>query len=268
MLEVLPSEPSDQVVLPIGIEKDGQRYRNVVIDEFCGVDEALISNKKKTGGNPAKGMTLVLARSIQEIEGLVSRKTSSYGLIDYMIARNMYQIDRDFLFSRMQILADRDNSMYRGTCRRCTKNIEEDVLLSELPIRYLKDEETPEVAFELPAGYVETIQKGEHRGKKRVHKQGVIRYSKGSDQEHVAMIAENNPAQALTALLAACILKLGELPNIDQDIVSKFRSRDRRYLFRMIRDHAPGLKIWKYMYCYNCGFDKVEVTVDFTSFFD
>ncbi len=263
-----PSEPSDQVVLPIGIIEDGQRFRNVVIDEFCGVDEQLIANKKRTGGNSAKGMTLVLARCIQEIEGLVPRKKNSYQLIDHMIPRNMYQIDRDFLFSRMQILAERDESIYRGTCRRCNRNLEEDVLLSEVHVRNMLDNESPELPFELPRGYMETIRKGEHRGKQVVHNSGVIRYSKGSDQEHVAMIAEDNPAQALTAMLAACITRLGDLSNVDQDIVSKLKSRDRSYLFRLIRDNAPGMKIWKFKTCYNCGFDKVEVTIDFSSFFD
>lgn len=257
------NEPSEFVRLPIGIEKGGVRYRDVVIDELSGVDEALIANKKKTGNNSAKGLTLVLARAIQSIEGLVPRKKNPDTLIDHMIPRIMYQADRDFLFSRIQLLSERDETLMRGTCPKCQTVYEEDVLISERPVKEWPEDKPCELEFELKKGYLEVV-----KNKNPIaHKKGVIRFTKGKDQEAVAQFAMDNPGQAMTAILAACITKLGTLDNIDQTIASRIKSRDRRLLFNLIRDEAPGMKMWEFKTCYECGYDKVEAIVDVSAFF-
>lgn len=256
-------EPSEHVRLPVGVEKDGVRYRNVVIDELSGVDEALISNKKKTGGNQAKGLTMVLARSIQEIEGLVPRKSNPDTPIDPQIPRMMYQVDRDFLFSRIQMLSDKDATVMRGTCARCRASHEQEVLISERPVKEWPDDKPLEFEFELMRGYAE-VTKGEDPV---FHKKGILRLPRGRDQEAVAAISQDNPGQAMTAILAACIQKLGTLDNVDQTIAARLKGRDRRYLFNLIRDEAPGVKVWDFVTCYNCGNPEVEAILDLSGFF-
>lgn len=256
-------EPSEYVRLPVGYEKDGVRYRNVVIDELSGVDEALMSNKKKTGGNQAKGLTLVLARAIQEIEGLVPRKSNPDTPIDPQIPRMMYQVDRDFLISRVQMLSDRDETVMRGTCTKCRATHEQEALISERPIKEWPDDQPLEMEFELKKGYAEII-----KGQDPVyHTKGTLRLPRGRDQEAVAALSQDNPGQAMTAILAACIKNLGTLDHIDQTIAARLKGRDRRYLFNLIRDKAPGVKVWDFVTCYNCGNPEVEVILDLSGFF-
>jgi hypothetical protein len=254
----VPEEASEYVTLPIGFEKDGNRYRNVVIDELSGIDEALVSNKKKTGGNVAKGLTYVLARSIQEIEGLIPRKKNSDSLIDHVLVRNLYQADRDFLFSRIQMLTGNDRTMLRAQCPRCENLYEREILLSKQPVENWPEDKKCTISFELSRGY---------RDGKELHKKGVLRFPRGSDQEAVAVMAQNNGAAAITAMIAATVISLGTMEGIDQHIASKLKSRDRRAILNAVRDNIPGMKMWEYVTCYNCGNDKLEAKVDISSFF-
>lgn len=256
-------ELSDHVTLPIGIEKDGIRYREVVIDELGGTDEQLIANKKKTGGNSAKGLTLVLCRSIQEIDGLVSRKRKPEAMLDRSLIRGMYQVDRDFLFSRIQLLTGNDETQMRGQCKRCKEIIEEDCMISEIPIVQWPADQPCELEFSLPRGYHEP-QRG---GPPKVHRDGVLRFPRGIDQENAAPIAATNTGKALTAMLAACITKLGTLENVDTAITERLKSRDRAYLFRLLREKLPGMRSWKVLPCWNCGNEEVETIVDISAFF-
>lgn len=253
---------SEYVELPIGIEIEGIRYRRVVIDETTGVDEQLASNKKKTGGNGAKAMSLVLCRSIQEIEGLVERKKNPDSLIDRKYVREMFQPDRDFLFSRIQILVGNDTSALRGRCKDCGESYEEEIFLSEREVRKWPDKEPCELSFELPKGYLE------HKSRKDsvLHRNGILRFPRGRDQENLIPLAKDNTARAMSAMFAACITKLGELNGIDQEIAAKLKSSDRRYLFGLIREKMPGLKQWEDVVCPECG-RTIEALVDLSGFF-
>lgn len=257
------AEVSDHITLPIGIEKDGVRHRNLVIDELGGVDQELASNKKKTGGNGAKALSLVLCRAIQEIDGLVERKSNPERLIDRNIVRGMYQADRDFVISRIQMLAGNDETTLNGQCGKCGERHEEEVLLSELPVTEWPTDKPTEFAFTLPRGYAEPVK----RGKPKLHQEGIMRFARGSDQEAVSPIAKENKGRAMTAMLAACITKLGDLPNVDTDVVRRLKNRDRSYLFRAIRDNTPGLRQWREVSCVECG-ASLEVVVDLSGFFD
>jgi len=249
---------SDNIVLPIGIEKNGVRYRNIVIDELSGIDESLAANKKKTGGNPAKALTKVLARCIQEIEDLVPRKKNPDKLIDESITRNMYQCDRDFVLSRIQILSEQDDAVLRGKCPKCQTVVEQDVKISNRKIISWPKDKPAQIDFELKRGY---FKDGVH------HRKGTMRFTKGADQEHVAMLAMDDYAKALTAMFAATIIKLGDMDGIDQDIASKLKSRDRRLLFNLVREQTPGILMWEFLQCYNCYYDEVEAVLSMSSFF-
>lgn len=250
------SEISEQVELPIGIEKDGARFKTVVLDEFSGVDEQLMADKKKVGKNNAKGMTLVLSRAIQEIVGLIPRKKNPDALLDYNLIRNMYQIDRDFLYSRVLLLAERDETVTRGQCAKCGEIIEEQTLLSDQPVIPWPTEQKTEIEFELKKGFF-------YEGK--WHKKGSLRFVRGSDQEQLSIISQTNRAKAVSAMFAACITKIGEMDGLDQSQAARLKSRDRLVLLNTIRDKTPGLKMWSMMTCPSC-MAEVEGILDLTGF--
>jgi len=248
---------SDRIELPIGIESEGTRYRTIVLDEFSGVDEQLMSDKKRVGNNSAKGMTLVLSRAIQEIEGLVPRKKNPDALLDYNLIRNMYQIDRDFLYSRVLLLAEKDETVLSGTCPKCGELVEEQVLLSEQQVVPWPTDQATEIEFTLNRGFY-------YEGK--WHKEGKIRFARGSDQEQVAIIAQQNRAQAVTAMIAACVTKLGDMDGLDQSQASRLKSRDRLLLLNTVRDKTPGLKMWSKLSCHSCFYSDVEAVLNLTAF--
>lgn len=252
---------SDIVTLPIGIDHDGSRYRTVIIDEMSGVDEELVSNKKKTGGNGGKAVSLVLCRCIQEIPGLVERKRSPDSMIDREIVRKMYQCDRDFLIARIHMLAGNDETVLAGKCPRCDALHEEEVLMSKLPVSQWPVDKPAEMEFDLPVGYTVS-----ERGKPPVtHTKGVFRFPRGVEQELVAAIRDN-PGQANSAMIATCIKKLGTFGSIDQEIAKSLKSRDRRYLMDEVKNQMPGMRQWKAYDCGECG-REFDLTVDMTAFF-
>lgn len=248
---------SDHISLPIGLEVEGTRYRSVVIDELCGKDEELATDKKKTQGNGAVGLTLVLCRAIQEISGLVERKRNAEHMVNRDHVRNLYQADRDFILSRMLILADRDETVYTGRCS-CGEEFEESALISKVPVVVWPDGK--------PCGFEFTLPKGVRDEKGVVHTKGWMRFPRGVEQELVAPLARESQGRAMTAILAACVTKIGDIDQIDQDLMRSLASRDREYLMGQVKINIPGLRQWKEVECWSCGrtFDAI---VDLTDFF-
>jgi hypothetical protein len=222
----------------------------------------LVADKKKTGGNGAVGVSHLLARCVQEVEGLVPRKAKADAQIDRMIVRGLYQPDRDFLLSRILMLSGHETVSYRGQCDKCRTVCEETVTLASIPVVEWPADQACEIEFELPVGYT-VIEKGVPV----THKKGVMRFPRGVEQELAFPISQDNAAQGLTAILAACITKLGTLESVDQEICARLKSRDRSHIFRAVRDQMPGLRMWKHVYCDKCGNPEVEVTLSFGAFF-
>lgn len=249
-------EVSDHVTLPVGVDDGtGTRFREVVVDEMSGIDDELVSGKK-SGGNGAKGLSLVLCRCIQSIEGLVEQKKNSESLIDRQIVRRMTQADRDYLVSRIFMLGGADDAVMQGKCPRCETSREEEVFMSDLQVVRWPDDKPPGFEFELPVGY---------RGQDgKLHRKGWMDFPTGAIQENIATL---KGALIITAMLTACIKRLGSLETVDQEIVKRFKSRDRRYLMDELKFKAPGLRQWKEVTCSEC--DKAfDIRVDMSSFFD
>lgn len=252
-------EVSDHVTLPVGVEDaSGVRHREVIIDEMSGIDDELVSGKK-AGGNGAKGLTLVLCRCIQSIEGMVEQKKNPESLIERDIVRRMTQADRDYLVSRIFMLGGSDEATMQGSCPRCGISNEEEIHMSDLPVIQWPADKPLEIPFELPIGYRQT-----GRGPDVVHKTGVMRLINGVDQENLAQLGG---AAIVTGLLAMCVKKLGTLENMDQEIAKRLKSRDRRYLMELLRTETPGLRQWKTVSCSGCS-REMAIRVDMTSFFD
>jgi hypothetical protein len=79
---------NETVTLPVGLEIDGTVYKTVTISEMNGYDEENMS-ARSIQNNGAKAQTILLRRSIQEIEGLVSRKRDPNELIKTEYVHNV-----------------------------------------------------------------------------------------------------------------------------------------------------------------------------------
>lgn len=249
--------PDEHVVLPVGIKKDGELYKELFIEQMSGVDDHNIATK--AGGNGAKSVTYVLARCIQEVPGLLARKQNPEKLFDLALARAMSIPDRDYVLSRIYMLGGRNDSILAGECPRCERIYEENVLLTDLPVIPWPEDDPWEIPFTLEVGSPEEPEGG---GATIYHKEGVIRFPTGKDIEYLAQI--KNPAQMVDATLAACITQLGTLTSLDQERMKRLKSQDRQLLMTTVQRELPGFRQWKEVQC-TCGRD-YDVKIDLTAF--
>jgi hypothetical protein len=249
--------PEDTVELPVGLRKDGQVYRTVVIDELCGIDDHLVV---KSGGNGAKAMSTVICRAVQEVPGLLRAKKDPEKLFNREFARALTEIDRVFLITRIFMLSGRNESAFVGRCRHCTKVHHERAFLSQLGVRSWPDDKPPQVEFHLKKGFKDKTDSGETA----FHKDGVLRFPLGKESELLGKI--ENEAEATDSLLAACITSVGDYGKVDTSMVKALKRQDREELMFSLSDSLPGIKQGKWITC-DCGME-MELRLDLISFFE
>ena len=96
----------------------------------------------------------------------------------------------------------------------------------------------------LPVGY--TDDKG------RVHRQAVLRKMCGKDEE---LLYDDtlNSGHLVTELLKNCLVRLGELTEIDSGLVSQLFTADRNYLLLELRRITLGNDLHSLYNCPHCG---------------
>jgi hypothetical protein len=252
------SEASDAVTLPVGLEIDGVRYRKVFIDELTGTDDHLLAGKKASK-NASKSTSNVLARCIQEIEGVVPRKKNPDALIDVSLVQKMYGMDRDFILAKIHQLSGKNELVLAGSCPRCKAIYEENGTIDTLDVVEWPEDKPCEVPFELEIGIPQVV-----NGNTIWHKNGILQFVTGKIQELSGEI--DNAADQIDALLCASIKQVGDMTAVDRTQVKKMRSRDRQALLEIIQYDYPGMKMWKTVACENCD-REFEAQADITSFF-
>lgn len=251
-------EADELVRLPIGILKDDELYREVVVEQMCGIDDHNISTKNP-GDNGNIATSLVLCRCIQEVPGLLTRKQDPEKMFDRALARNMTNPDRDYILARIYMMGGRNEAVMAGKCSRCEEMWEEDVRLSELPVIEWPEDKPREIEFTLETGF-RVVEKGV----KTYHKDGAMKIPMGKEAELVGKI--RNPAAALDAMIASSVVRVGDLTSVDQSMAKRLTSTDRQLFILTAQQELPGLRQWKDIEC-NCG-GNVELRLDLTSFLD
>lgn len=249
--------PDDHVVLPVGLLKNGVNYRDVYVEEMCGIDQHLVSSKK-AGNNGATAVSLVLCRCIQEIEGLLDKKQNPEKMFDRGLPRALCVPDRDYLLTRIFMLSGRNEALMAGECPRCRRVWEESVLLSKLPVIPWPEDSPREVEFKLEIGFRESVS-----GSYVYHKDGALRFPAGKDQEMAGGL--DTPAAVLDAMVASCVVRVGTLTSVDQEMAKRLKTRDRDILMEVIQRGFPGIRQWKDVTC-QCGCE-YTITLDLSSFF-
>jgi len=249
---------SEHVRLPVGIRKEGTVYRDVYIDEMCGIDDHLIASKEAQN-NGAIATSLVLMRCIQEIDGLLERKKNTEKKFDRALVRKMTQVDRDYLLSRIYMLGGSNDVVMAGKCPRCGSVWEETAFLSQLKVIEWPDDKELELPFELIRGVYDNSD-----GVGVYHKEGTIRFPTGADSELIGKLG--NSAEMVDSTIAACVTKIGTLDHIDTEMAKRMKTRDRQKLMVTIQQDLPGLRQWKTVKC-DCN-REFEIVCDLTAFFD
>ena len=248
---------NDRVVLPIGLEIDGIRYRNVVIDEMTGIDEENLSSRK-VRNNGAKAITLLLRRCIQSIEGVLEQKRDPLALIDEKYVRNMYVADRDFLIMCIRTISGDSELLMNMNCPSCGSEIDKLVNLKELDVYEWDENEPVEITVDLPRGfYNQDTQQYNNR----------VRWAfpKGVAQERLASLPENEMGTNLIAIGLRSVEGRESIPSSDE--VRRLSVRDRGALADAIVENMVGVETKIDICCDNCGheFDSEVNTVGFSN---
>lgn len=248
-------QPSDQIKLPVGLEIDGIRYRDVVIDERCGVDDENAASRK-IKNNGAKAMTVVLRRIIQGIPGLVEQKKDPYSLIEARYVREMFAVDRDSVFIGAMLLGADAEFTQESRCPSCNAINEDVVDPHELDVYEWPEDQPAELNMVLPVGVRD--------GSGALHREFVWRFPTGLDQEKLAAVPRNTFA---TTLIATCCKKLGSLDRRpDTEAIRRMKSRDRAFLLNTVRHQMPGIDLRLDCACEACG-QEWDGDVDLTRLF-
>lgn len=248
---------SDRVTLPIGLEIDGVRYREVVIDEMTGIDEENLASRK-VRNNGAKAITILLRRCIQSIEGVLPRKSNPLQLIDEKWVRNMYVADRDYLVLCIRALSGNSEVLTTSECPECGAEDSQLIDISDLDV-YEWDENTPAcIDVDLIRGFMDSRTK-------EFHKKLKWSFPKGIAQEKMASLPEHQMGTALIASGISEVEGLEYVPSAEE--VRRLSIRDRNTFAEAIVENAVGVDTQVEVCCGNCGFEyTVEVnTVGFSS---
>jgi hypothetical protein len=236
---------NDKVILPIGIEVDGVRYREVFIDEMTGIDEEHLSSRK-VRNNGAKAITLLLRRCIQEVPGVLERKRDPLSLCSEQLVRNMYVADRDFLIMCIRVLSGDSEILSTVDCPSCGIEGNHLLDLKHMDV-YEWDENSPvEIKVDLPRGFYDKTL-GEYR--KRV----TWAFLKGFSQERIASMPDNETGTNLIAMGLRAVEGMETLPMPDD--VRKLSVRDRNAFAEAIVENAVGVETKVELCCDSCGHD-------------
>jgi hypothetical protein len=249
-------EISDTVRLLVGIEHEGELFRTVRLDEMTGYDEELLANPKFKAV-PARGITAMLRRVVQEIPGVMPAKKDPMKLAPVDLFRRMYQADRDMLLVACRLLSFGAEMTVRWQCPSCKEQNEDDVDLTELEVREWPDGEEPTMDFVLPKGIFLD-------GKMRI--KGTMRLPTGKDSEPLSQLARTDPGGATSAMLAALIVDLdGVKP--DRMQMQRMRSSDRQFLGELFQRQLPGVRLEADLVCPACYAMNPGQSLDMSGFF-
>ena len=247
-------QPSDTVVLPIGLEVDGVRYRNIRISEMNGYDEENLASRK-VRNNGAKGQSILLRRCIQEIDGLIPRKENPNELIKEKLVLDMCSYDRDFLFFSIRSLGGVPDIEVSFECNSCGAENIETISVEDLEVYEWPEEESLEIPFEMRNGIYE---------ENKLHKAGIWSFLTGRQQEQLAKVPSE---RLLSASMVMCISKLGEMQSKPtEEQFKRLSTAERTDLLEQISAEAPGVQTTLNLCCAECGIMQ-ETALDVSRFF-
>lgn len=244
-----------EVTLPIGyFDEDGRRHRTVVIRKMTGNEEAMLADRKyqRNGG---KLVTDLLVACVLRIGDLPNVTTS--------MIRSLYSVDRNYLLIRLRAVTFGNDLEARYACPNCSETVTVMEDLDELPMKSLEDGSAPDdIKVELSDGYLD--REGE------LHTAITLRLPTGLDEEAVANQLRQNASLGKNALLARCLISLGDVPRhrleaLGPKILADMSMSDRRLIDRAINQNAPGIDLVRTIDCPNCG-QSYRATLDLSNF--
>jgi rubredoxin len=210
--------------------------------KMTGREEAILADSKNRN-NGGRLVTSLLHSCITQIGDQPSNGRAAVS--------QMYSADRNYLLLRLRSITFGSELPASYTCPSCGQSFDQLEDLDELPVRALADGDEPEhIVVELEDGYVDRDG--------QVHTALTLRLPTGADEEAAAGKMRENPSLGKNALLARCMISLGDLPRhrveaLGPKIMSDLTMTDRRRIDRAMNDAAPGVDLVRELECPSCG---------------
>lgn len=251
----------EKVILPVGFYRDGTFYREVIIDEFKAVDQEILTTPSAKN-NPARAMSMILARVIQEIPGVMPKKADPEKRIEDSWVQKMFSADRDTVLWQSLLLADDEPKISETKCEKCGQELEISMDLKTLQIYPHDHTNPPVIAFELPRG----IKSKNKEGEAVVIKKGELRLMTGRDYENLASKANQGELAMITHNLAALSQNVEHIGSFGLTELRQMSLKDRRVLMDALGELAPGPDVIRDEECISCG-HKFKMNLDISRFF-
>jgi len=244
-----------EVTLPIGYtDAEGVVHRQAVLRKMTGREEAILADRKyqRNGG---KLVTELLHSCVTRLGSL---SPNGRGPITAMTSA-----DRNFLLLKLRSITFGSELEATYQCPGCSEQLHFTEDLDELPVRRLPDgDERAEIAVELEDGWLDR--------EGQVHTALRLRLPTGADEESVAPQLRENASLGKNALLARCIISLGDVPayrleGMGSRIMSDLTMADRRLIDRALNDAAPGVELVRALECPGCG-KQFSASLDMSNF--
>ncbi len=241
--------------LPVGyVDDDGRVHKNATLRKMTGHEEAILADRKlrKNGG-----------RLISELLSGCLKRLGELERVPRPLAAKLTSPDRNYLLLQLRKItfgAELQASYNCPHCAATTSTLED---LEELPVRRTNGDGPGEITVELEDGYED--RDGEF------YTNLVFRMPTGSDEEKVATISRDNASRGMNALLARCLVGLGDMPEarrqaLGTKVLADLTMADRARIDRAFRRGMPGVDLLRDVECSGCG-REFQVSLDFTSFF-
>lgn len=241
--------------LPIGLQgPDGTVHREAVLRKMTGREEAILADRRyqRNGG---KLVTDLLHSCLVRLGELPKNGRATVA--------DLYSADRNYLLLKLRSVTFGPELETSYTCPSCGDPIQLTEDLDGLDVNALAEGAAPdEIVVELVDGYVDR--------EGQVHTAMRLRLPRGSDEEAVAPELRKNASLGKNALLARCLVSLGEVPRhrleaMGPKILADLTMTDRRLIDRAVNERAPGVDLTREIECPHCG-HAFKTTLDLSRF--
>lgn len=213
---------------------EGILYDEFELRSMTGKDEEYVAKNAKI--NPSKLMKGLLMRCTLSIGEYTPKSPEWESIFD-----ELYTGDLDYMLIKLRVLSVGEEFKIGVKCPECKNTLESYVTEDDLTVLpYVADS----LPFTLPVGYED--KKGE------VHKEGILRISKGIDRELITPIALKNAPQGLSMMYAR-LVTFDDGLNISPDVISSLSLKDRNYLRETLEDIDFGIDSKITLTCPECG---------------
>ena len=234
--------------LPGGyITNDGTCHKEVKLRQLTGKEEEIIVDVD-TNSNIPSALTTLLANCIQQI-GPIKEITVN-------VIQKLLICDRDYLLLKLRQITFGNRIDARVLCpnNQCKKPMDIDFDTRNIEIQR-------KVMGSCVFSHTLSGQSFYKDKNGIIHRDIEFRLPNVYDQEQIAQIYEANQSKALTKLIARCLIRIGSINTIDEDLVQSFSIPTRREIDLVMRKVSPTVDLQINIHCPECG-------TDFSSLFD